>query len=70
MKNKFDFSPSEYEEILNNIHFTKEEREIFNMKREGIADIDIAFKLDKCRNTILNKKNDICIKIVNYYRSK
>lgn len=56
----------QYDSIIANVRFTAMERKIFELKLDGMADIDIAIELDKCRSTIINYKNRIDFKVRKY----
>lgn len=62
----FDFDNEEYKRILDAVHLTDEEIVILELKRRGMADLDIGFEINKSRNTVIAKKKKIYDKICKY----
>lgn len=61
----FDFTPAEWQDILENCEFTDRQKEIIKLKRRGMFNIDIAAELYISRSTIEREYKKIKKKILN-----
>ena len=64
-KTRFDFSHDEYTHILNVCPFSDEEITILDMRRRGVSDIEICFKLNLSLRTVSRRIESISHKINN-----
>ena len=63
---QLDFNKNEWEEFLENIDFTDEEKTIIELTRRGFYQIDIAEELLVSLSTIKRRNNKIIGKIIRY----
>lgn len=49
---KFDFTPAEWQDILDNCEFTDRQKQIIALKRRGMFNVDAAEELYISRSTI------------------
>lgn len=62
--NKFDFSYDEYQRFLERCPFSAEERQILEMRRKGISNVQISMELNIGISTITKRIKSISKKIL------
>lgn len=62
--NKFDFSYDEYQRFLERCPFSEEERQILEMRRKGMPNVQISMELNIGVSTITKRVKSISKKIL------
>lgn len=62
--NKFDFSYDEYQRFLERCPFSEEERQILEMRRKGMPNVQISMELNIGVSTITKRIKSISKKIL------
>ena len=61
--NKFDFTRTEYEYFLAECPFTDEEKQVFDLRRNGKSIVQISFELNMSESTVSRRIKSITKKV-------
>lgn len=66
----FEFSNEEWNWIMSECYFTEFQKQILELKRNGLADIDVAAELEVSHNTITKYKLKAYNKIIKLIKAR